>query len=188
LKRAVTEEPTVKGDLIQLPTGELHLKELLNMLNTLPVGITFVDKNDTVRFFSDKQDRIFVRTKAAPGRKVQNCHPPKSLEVVERILQSFKKGTRDSADFWINFKGRFVFIRYFAVRDREGNYLGTMEVTQDVTEIKKLEGRKGFSTKDLSPVGHPTLTRLNEQPSENSFGSCKSRLEEAGLGLRANHN
>jgi PAS domain S-box-containing protein len=142
LKRAVTEEPTVKGDLIQFPTGELRLEELKSILHILPMDITFVDKDDTVRFFSDKPDRIFVRTKAVLGRKVQNCHPPKSVNIVEKILQSFKEGTRDSADFWINFKGRFVLIRYFAVRDRDGNYLGTMEVTQDITEIKKLEGEK----------------------------------------------
>ncbi|MEM2965212.1 MAG: DUF438 domain-containing protein [Candidatus Bathyarchaeia archaeon] len=142
LKRAVTEEPAVKGELIQFPTGELSLKELLSILNTLPVDITFVDKDDTVRFFSDKQDRIFVRTKAVLGRKVQNCHPPKSLDIVERILQSFREGVRDSADFWINYKGRLVLIRYFAVRDREGKYLGTMEVIQDITKIKKLEGEK----------------------------------------------
>ncbi|MEM2902868.1 MAG: DUF438 domain-containing protein [Candidatus Bathyarchaeia archaeon] len=142
LKRAVTEEPAVKGELIQFPTGELSLKELLSILNTLPVDITFVDKDDTVRFFSDKQDRIFVRTKAVLDRKVQNCHPPKSLDIVERILQSFREGVRDSADFWINYKGRLVLIRYFAVRDREGKYLGTMEVIQDITKIKKLEGEK----------------------------------------------
>jgi PAS domain S-box-containing protein len=142
LKRAVTEEPTVKGDLIQFPTGELRLEELKSIFHILPMDITFVDKDDTVRFFSDKPDRIFVRTKAVLGRKVQNCHPPKSVNIVEKILQSFKEGTRDSADFWINFKGRFVLIRYFAVRDRDGNYLGTMEVTQDITEIKKLEGEK----------------------------------------------
>ncbi|MBO3755181.1 MAG: DUF438 domain-containing protein [Candidatus Brockarchaeota archaeon] len=151
LKRAITEEPTIKGELIQFPTGELSLKELLSILNTLPIDITFVDKDDTVRFFSDKQDRIFVRTKAVLGRKVQNCHPPKSLDIVERIIQSFKEGARDSADFWINYKGRLVLIRYFAVRDREGKYLGTMEVIQDITEIKKLEGEKRLLDERVKP-------------------------------------
>lgn len=158
LKRAVTEEPAVKGELIQFPTGELSLKELLSILNTLPVDITFVDKDDTVRFFSDKQDRIFVRTKAVLGRKVQNCHPPKSLDIVERILQSFREGVRDSADFWINYKGRLVLIRYFAVRDREGKYLGTMEVTQDITEIKKLEGEKRLLDERVGPCKPPDVS------------------------------
>ena len=104
--------------------------------------MTFVGKDDAVKYFSDSKERIFVRTKSVLGRKVQNCHPPQSVDVVEKILTSFKEGTRDSADFWINFQGKLVYIRYFAVRDKEGTYLGTLEVTQDLTEIKKLEGEK----------------------------------------------
>jgi hypothetical protein len=108
----------------------------------LPVDLTFVDKDDRVRYFSDTRDRIFVRTRSVLGRKVQNCHPPQSVDVVEKILASFKDGSRDFVDFWINHRGRFVYIRYFAVRDREGNYLGTLEVNQDITGIRKLEGEK----------------------------------------------
>jgi len=143
LKKVVIEEPKVKSDnAISLPTGDLHLKELMFMLNTLPVDITFIDKDDTVKYFSAGKDRIFVRTKAVIGRKVQNCHPPQSVEVVEKILSSFKEGKRDFFDFWINLKGRLIYIRYFAVRDENGGYLGTLEVTQDITDIKKLEGEK----------------------------------------------
>ena len=143
LKKAVVEEPTVKGDnVISLPTGELQLKELMNMLNTLPVDVTFIDQDDTVRYFSAGRDRIFVRTKAVIGRKVQNCHPPQSVEAVEKILSSFKEKKKDFVDFWINLKGRLVYIRYFAIRDENGKYLGTLEVTQDITDIRKLEGEK----------------------------------------------
>ena len=143
LKKAVVEEPKVKGNnVISLPSGELQLKELMNMLNTLPVDITFIDQDDTVRYFSTGKDRIFVRTKAVIGRKVQNCHPPESVEVVEKILSSFKEKKKDFVDFWINLKGRLVYIRYFSVRDENERYLGTLEVTQDITDIMKLEGEK----------------------------------------------
>ncbi|NIO49683.1 MAG: DUF438 domain-containing protein [Candidatus Aminicenantes bacterium] len=142
LKSALLEEPVFEDNKICLPTGKLRLKELMAILNTLPVDITFVDNEDNVRYFSDSKERIFLRTKSVIGIKVQNCHPPQSLEAVENILKSFKEGKRDTVDFWINVEGKFVYIRYFAVRDEEGSYLGTLEVSQDLTEIKKLEGEK----------------------------------------------
>jgi len=130
------------GDLMSFPTGNLHFKELLNILNTLPVDITFVDKDDEVKYFSDSAERVFPRTKSVLGRKVQNCHPPKSIHVVDEIVQSFKDGSRDSVAFWINMNEMLVHIRYFAVRDENQNFLGTLEVTQDVTGIKNLKGEK----------------------------------------------
>jgi len=142
LKKAVIEEPIIKDNSIIFPTGELRANELMAILNTLPVDITFVDGDDRVRYFSDNGDRIFVRTKSVLGRKVQNCHPPQSLDRVEEILRSFKEGRRRSAEFWINYKGRFVYIRYIPVRDVHGRYLGTVEVTQDITNIKGLEGER----------------------------------------------
>ncbi len=142
LEESLLEEPTFEADEIVLPTGKFTLKELMAVLNTLPVDITFVDREDRVRYFSDSKERIFVRTKSVLGRKVQHCHPPQSVDVVEKILKSFKEGQRDSFDFWIEFKGNFVYIRYFAVRDKQGRYLGTLEVTQDIKEIRKLSGEK----------------------------------------------
>ncbi|HDD70049.1 MAG TPA: DUF438 domain-containing protein [Candidatus Bathyarchaeota archaeon] len=112
------------------------------MLDTLPVDITFVDKDDRVKYFNKAEKRVFVRTKAIIGRKVQMCHPQKSIHIVNRILESFRKGEKDVAEFWIAVNNRLVHIRYFAVRDRDGKYLGTMEVTQDITDIKKIEGEK----------------------------------------------
>ena len=135
--------PTIAAeDAIPFETGSLSKAELEAMLNTLPVDITFVDKDDTVRYFSQGKDRIFVRTKAIIGRKVQQCHPQRSVHVVNKILESFKNGSRDTAEFWINLKGRLIYIRYFAVRNAEGKYLGCLEVTQDITDIKKIEGEK----------------------------------------------
>ncbi len=132
----------ISGEVVRLPSGSFTLKELVAVLNALPVDITFVDKNDEVKFFNETKERIFVRTRGVIGRKVQNCHPQKSIHVVEKILQEFKQGTRDVADFWIWVKARYIYIRYFAVRDEDGEYLGTLEVSQDITDIKKLEGEK----------------------------------------------
>ncbi|MBS4021744.1 MAG: DUF438 domain-containing protein [Dethiobacter sp.] len=142
LKNAVSEEPSLAGNIINMPTGQLSPVELTHMLNTLPLEITFIDKDDTVKYFSDHAERIFIRTKSVIGRKVHNCHPPQSVEHVEKIVTAFKEGRKDSADFWLNFKGRLVYIKFYAVRDREGKYLGTMEITMDITDLKKVEGEK----------------------------------------------
>ena len=142
LQTALLEEPVVQDSTISMPTGTIQLNELMCLLNTLPVDLTFIDKEDTVRYFSESKARIFRRTRSVIGRKVQNCHPPQSADVVEKILTSFKEGKKDSFDFWLNFQGRLVYIRYFAMRDKDGQYLGTVEVTQDITEIKKLEGER----------------------------------------------
>ncbi len=128
--------------VVSLETGSFSLEELEAVLNTLPVDITFVDKDDTVRYFSQSKERIFARTKAIIGRKVQQCHPQKSVHVVNQILEDFRAKKRDVAEFWINLKGRLIYIRYFAVRSREDEYLGCLEVTQDITDVKKIEGEK----------------------------------------------
>ncbi len=127
---------------INLETGSFTVEELESTLNTLPVDITFVDKNDTVAYFSQTKDRIFTRTKAVIGRKVQQCHPQKSIHIVNQILEDFKNKRRDSAEFWINMGGRLIYIRYFAVRNKNGDYLGCLEVTQDITDIQKITGEK----------------------------------------------
>ena len=126
----------------QFETGSLTKEQLDGLLNTLPVDITFVDADDTVRYFNKPENRIFMRPKAVLGRKVHMCHPPKSLHVVSKIVESFKNGKNDVAEFWINLNNRLVHIRFFAVRDADGKYLGTMEVVQDLTEIKKIEGER----------------------------------------------
>ena len=130
------------GDVIHLPTGALTVSQLELMLNSLPIDITFVDENDTVRYFSASRERIFTRPKTIIGRKVQNCHPPTSVHVVEQILESFRRGERDVADFWIHMGPKFVYIRYFAVRDAAGEYRCPLEVSQEISGIKALEGEK----------------------------------------------
>ena len=127
---------------VDLETGVLSAEELKGMLNTLPFDITFVDKDDVVRYFSQRKDRIFVRTKAVIGQKIQQCHPQKSVPIVNRILDSFRKGTKDEAEFWRNMQGKLVHTRNFAVKDSSGKYLGCVEVDQDITNIKKIEGEK----------------------------------------------
>lgn len=128
--------------MIDFETGSFSVEELESLLDSLPVDITFVGKDDAVRYFSQSKDRIFVRTKAVIGRKVQQCHPQKSLHVVNKIVEDFKAGKRNVAEFWINLNGRLVYIRYFPVRNKSGEYLGVLEVTQDITDIQKITGQK----------------------------------------------
>jgi PAS domain S-box-containing protein len=143
IEKIAKEEKSEKPmDTLQFDTGNLTKEEIEAILNTLPIDITFVDKDDTVKFFNKAEKRIFVRTKAILGRKVQLCHPQKSIHIVNRILEAFKKGEKDVAEFWINKDGHLIYIRYFAVRDKNGKYLGTIEVTQDITDLKKIEGEK----------------------------------------------
>jgi len=127
---------------IQLPSGNLSLEQLVGIFSALPVDLTFVDADDRVAFFSEGPDRIFARSKAIIGRKVQHCHPPHSVEIVDRILSDFRGGRQDVAEFWIDLHGKFAHIRYFAVRDAAKQYLGTLEVTQDLTRLRGLEGER----------------------------------------------
>ena len=129
-------------DGVSLPTGNLAVEQLIGIFSTLPVDLTFVDADDRVAFFSEGPNRVFARSRAIVGRKVQNCHPPRSVDVVERILSDFREGRQNVAEFWIQFAGRFVHIRYFAVRSEDGRYLGTLEVTQDADRIRALEGER----------------------------------------------
>lgn len=129
-------------ELLQFENGSLSKEEAETVLDTLPVDVTFVDRDDTVKYFNKAEKRIFVRTKSVIGRKVQLCHPQKSVHVVNKIVEAFKTGKKDSAEFWITINDRLIHIRYFAVRDKNGKYMGTMEITQDLTDIKKLTGER----------------------------------------------
>jgi PAS domain S-box-containing protein len=120
----------------------LTKEQIEAILNTMPGEISFVDKDDVVRYYAQSKERIFARTPAVIGRKVQQCHPEKSVHVVNKLLEDFKSGRRDSAAFWIHLQGKLIYIRYFAIRDKNGNYLGCMETTEDITEITKITGEK----------------------------------------------
>lgn len=123
-------------------SGSLTTEQIRLVFNSLPVDITFIDENDEVKFFSESQERIFPRSASIIGRKVQNCHPPESVHTVNEIIASFRNGSEDHADFWINFKGKLIFIRYFAIRNENNEYRGTLEVTQDITEARQLSGER----------------------------------------------
>ncbi|USB33468.1 DUF438 domain-containing protein [Paenibacillus sp. YPG26] len=140
---AVEEEAAGTRDgFVRFETGILSVEQLEAVMNHLPVDLTFIDENDVVRYFSHGKERIFARTKAVIGRTVQNCHPPQSVHVVNELLADFKAGRKDAEDFWIPVKDKFVYIRYFAVRSETGQYLGTLEFTQNIAPIRALEGQK----------------------------------------------
>ncbi|WP_430933373.1 DUF438 domain-containing protein [Saccharicrinis sp. 156] len=127
---------------VNLGTGELSVEQLKLIFNHLPVDITYVDEHDKVRYFSTPPKRIFPRTKAIIGRQVNNCHPPESVHVVENIVRSFRSGEKSRADFWIKMRGEYILIQYFAVRNEQGEYKGVIEVSQEISDIRKLEGEK----------------------------------------------
>jgi len=138
----IPEGERSEAERIQLPSGSFTALELEAILNSIPFDLTFVDANDTVRYFTQGRERVFARNRAILGRKVQNCHPPASLHVVQRIVDDFRSGKEDHAPFWIDLHGRFIHIEYFALRDRDGAYLGTLEVSQDLTAKRALEGEQ----------------------------------------------
>ena len=127
---------------VRFPSGALGLDELLATLNCLPVDITYVGADDRVRYFSEGPSRVFPRPRAIIGRRVQDCHPPKSIDRVKKILEDLKSGRKNHEDFWLELKGRFIHIRYLALRGNDGRYMGTVEVTQDLTELRALKGEK----------------------------------------------
>lgn len=140
---AAAPAPAGMGDgMVRFASGAMSLQQIELLLNTLPVDITFVDEHDCVAYFSQGRDRIFLRTESVIGRSVQLCHPEKSIHVVNQILDDFRHGRRDDAAFWINMQGHMIHIRYFAVRDAAGGYRGCLEVTQDISDIRKLAGEK----------------------------------------------
>jgi DUF438 domain-containing protein len=139
---ATTTGAVPKEGTIMMPTGHVSVEQLTAVLATLPLDLTFVDAEDRVAFFSEGPDRIFARSKAIIGRKVQHCHPPHSADTVNRILEDFRSGHQDVAEFWINFQDKFVHIRYFAVRNEAGKYLGTVELTQNLAPLRRLSGER----------------------------------------------
>lgn len=151
-QKPITKPPVEFGEIknkkememveLTLQVGKLSAKQVDLLLQNLPVDVTYVDENDQVAFYSQSRERIFARTPAVIGRKVQMCHPPATVAKVQKILDDFRAGKRNEAGFWIQMNGKFIHIRYFAIYDEEGVYQGTIEVTQDITEIRKLDGEK----------------------------------------------
>ncbi len=143
--KANDEESTenkVKEGEVPFNAGSLTFTEVNALLNTVPFDMTFIDKDGHVKYFTQGKERIFDRPKTVLGRHVNMCHPPQSVDLVEQIVNSFKDGSKDSEDFWLPLGDKFVYIRYFAVRDADGNYLGTLETTQDIKPIQAISGSK----------------------------------------------
>ncbi|MDX9814316.1 MAG: PAS domain-containing protein [Sulfurimonas sp.] len=142
----MSSEPKDKKELLEgfipLHDGALNIEQLELFFSYLPLDVTIVDENDRVAFFNKGDERTFLRSAGVIGREVKFCHPPKSVHMVLEILEAFKNGSRDSAEFWINFHSRLIHIRYFALRDEAKNYKGVMEITQDITDIKHINGER----------------------------------------------
>jgi len=134
-------QPSVEG-LVNMSAGALTPNEVNAIMNTIPFDMTFVGADNKVKFVTQGKERIFDRPKTIIGRPVELCHPPQSVHVVLDIVEDLRSGKKDHADFWINFRGQFVYIRYFAVRDEKGTYLGVLEVTQNIQPIRELSGEK----------------------------------------------
>lgn len=122
--------------------GYMTVEQVNLLLKTMPLDLTFVDENDKVIFYNRGEERVFPRSAGIIGREVKFCHPPKSVGTVLKILDEFRKGTKNESSFWINYKERLIYIRYFAVRDANKNYKGVIEMSQDITDIKNIEGEK----------------------------------------------
>lgn len=141
-KKDTLSEANKTGHNIQLPSGNFSVEELLAILNHLPVDMTFVDKDDKVKYFSQGKERIFQRNRAILNRDVRLCHPPASAHIVDKIIDDFKTGKENSAPFWINMGGKMIHIEYFALRNEQGEYLGTLEVSQNIQGYRDLEGEQ----------------------------------------------
>jgi len=127
---------------VMLPSGSFNVDELMAILNTLPVDMTFVDRNDKVKYFSQGQHRIFPRSRSIINRDVRMCHPPGSVDIVEKIIEDFRSGKESHAPFWIQMNEKFILIEYYALRDNKGDYLGTLEVSQDLSNARELKGER----------------------------------------------
>lgn len=137
-----TRYASTASNAIKLGEGALSPEQIDLMLKALPVDITFVDEADTVRYYSASEHRIFPRSPGIIGRKVQNCHPPKSVHIVNEIIESFRNKTKSVAEFWIQSQGKFIHIRYFPIYDSKGSYRGVIEMSQEVSGIRALEGER----------------------------------------------
>jgi DUF438 domain-containing protein len=122
--------------------GYMTVEQVNLMFKIMPLDLTYVDENDKVIFYNRGEERVFPRSAGIIGREVRFCHPPKSVGTVMKILAEFRKGTKNESSFWINYKDRLIYIRYFAVRDANLNYKGVIEMSQDITDIKTIEGEK----------------------------------------------
>ena len=138
------------GQLLEVATGQMTLEQINLVYKHMPVDFSYVDENEIVRFYTDTDHRVFPRSKNVIGRDVKNCHPRTSVHLVEEIIDKFRRGEQDEVDFWINKPGLFIYIYYVAVRDEEGRFRGILEMMQDCTRIRSLEGSRTLLSWDKS--------------------------------------
>ena len=163
------------GQLLEVATGQMTLEQINLVYKHMPVDFSYVDENEIVRFYTDTDHRVFPRSKNVIGRDVKNCHPRTSVHLVEEIIDKFRRGEQDEVDFWINKPGLFIYIYYVAVRDEEGRFRGILEMMQDCTRIRSLEGSRTLLSWDKSnkaaskhsdtPYSAPASTPAPEAPS-----------------------
>lgn len=140
--------PVGKDAVLDVATGKLTLEQINLVFRHLPVDLSYVDENELVKFYSDTPHRIFPRSANVIGREVKNCHPAKSVHIVEEIVEKFRSGEQSQAEFWINKPGLFIYVIYTAVRDENGKFRGVLEMMQDCTHIRELEGSRTLLTWD----------------------------------------
>lgn len=143
------EEVAPTGE-VKFDAGAMTPEEINAVLNTVPLDMTFVDKNGLVKYFTQGKERVFDRPKTILGRHVSNCHPPASVHIVEKIVEDLEAGWRDHVDFWIRMGPKFVMIRYYAVRNKKKEFLGVLEVTQDIQPIQEITGEKRLLSEEES--------------------------------------
>ena len=156
--------------VLDVAHGKLTLEQINLLYRHMPVDISFVDENELVKFYTDTKHRVFPRSKGVIGREVRNCHPPKSVHLVEEIIEKFRSGEQSKAEFWINKPGLFIYIVYVAVRDDQGNFRGVMEMMQDCTHIRQLEGEQrllSWGMEKTDKDGHHEQAEVHEATKTN---------------------
>lgn len=163
--------------VFDVTTGKLSLEQINLIYKHLPVDISYVDENELVRFYSDTNHRIFPRSKNVIGRDVKNCHPRTSVHLVEEIIAKFRSGEQDSVDFWINKPGVFIYIYYVAVRDAEGRFRGVLEMMQDCSRIRELQGSRTLLTWSNDTQVVRSKEAQNHTPNDTSVTKEDSSIE-----------
>ncbi|MTI47152.1 MAG: DUF1858 domain-containing protein [Firmicutes bacterium] len=170
---------TSNNDALDVSQGKLTLEQINLIFKHLQVDLSYVDENEIVKFYSDTKHRVFPRSAGVIGRKVQNCHPRESVDTVEEIIEAFRNGEHDEAEFWLEMGGKFIYIIYNAVRDKEGNFRGVLEMMQDVTHIRSLEGSQrllSWSDKKQDDSGLDNSIDSEQEKTNNQYGISKETI------------
>ena len=157
-----------KEEKLNVTTGQLTLEQINLIYQHMPVDLSYVDENELVCFYTDTKHRVFPRSKNVIGRDVKNCHPKASVHIVEEIIKKFRSGEQDKAEFWINKPDLFIYIIYYAVRDENGKFRGVLEMMQDCTHIRSLQGSQTLLTWEQQEKGESKETSEDEDKREGS--------------------